>query len=259
MIVAEGAGADTGGGVLIGRVNRQLVRAQDGGKVRIGAHQLEHHLVLAVRLDTFDGVQGRFDRRRRLIAHLQLIGVHHVSGVERLAIVELDALAQGEGPLAGSVGRLPALGELGDRGEALVDVHQGVRHRTMPGDHVRGAAQRVTRVESVGSVAAEASVDELAAAFRRSRHRIGAREHGGNRGRRTHCDHSCHEFSSTQFALGEQPVEIGGLFFLPSPLDANLNWFNDPAAILYQPPRLYLHLSTLPRGAVNRVDGGLEP
>ena len=204
----EGPGADTGGLRMAERMDGELVGAQRRGEIRVRLVEPEHHGVLAVRLDLRDGVEGRLDRRGGVLGHLLGVGVHDVLCLEALTVVELHPLAQLERPLCRSVRRLPARRELRDRFIALVDPDDGVRHFAVPGDHERGAAQRITGVEGVRCVAAEARELQAPAPLGGLRHRVSAREHRRDGRGGAHRHHARHEFPPADGALGDESREI---------------------------------------------------
>jgi hypothetical protein len=73
--------------------------------------ELEDHRVLAVGLDVLDRRNKALAGRLRILAAVNVDGMDDVLGYERLAVVELHALAQLEHPLGGVVRHLPALGQ----------------------------------------------------------------------------------------------------------------------------------------------------
>ncbi len=134
---AERPGADglrrNVGDLVLGQ-DAQLALAEDILEAGIGDLEREAHGERIDRLDLLD--HGDVGARPRASGRIEdaLHGGHHVVGVERPPVVELDALAQLEGPHLEVVGGGPADGEVGlgrevaiDAGEAVEDeVHEDV-------------------------------------------------------------------------------------------------------------------------------------
>ena len=81
-----------------------MVIADDEGEIRAASLQRDDDGVAALGLDVGDRLDQRLGRRFRVFAAMVIDRRHHVVGVKRLAVMELDALANLETPCRG-VGR----------------------------------------------------------------------------------------------------------------------------------------------------------
>ena len=89
-----GAGADAGVGLVLAavRLDDQVVVAEQVGQVGVGLLQREHDF-LAVGLDALDALHVAERAGLRLLVGMALERGGHVLGGHRLAVVELDAVA----------------------------------------------------------------------------------------------------------------------------------------------------------------------
>ena len=161
------AGADAGlpvqAAVGVGGADAQVVVADQVGEVGVAALQGHHHHVLAVRLHILDGLDDADGGRAAVLAAVVIERGDHVRGGEAPAVVELDPLAQLEGP-HGGVGRgLPALRELAAQRAVGADLGEVVAQ--LPGadvDHV--GVVDLARIQCVAGGAAGERLPEGAAA-----------------------------------------------------------------------------------------------
>ena len=133
----------------------------------VAGFQGEHDLALAVGLDLGDGIDDRLGRRFRILAHVMPERRHHVFGVQRLAVVELDAGTQVEGPHPRVVGHIPGFGEFGLELSVVADFGQLVEDPAAEDLHVE--VFKGGRVEGVGGRSMTEPDPEGAAFFRRCR------------------------------------------------------------------------------------------
>ena len=119
--------------------------------------------MLVVGLDVLDLGDEALADGARVLAAVNVDGMDDVLGHERLAVVELHALAQLEDPLGGVVGHLPAFrqfahdlavrGHLGDVAQKLplgIDlVRIAAAKHAEQGVGVRAAAQRLTQLAAL--------------------------------------------------------------------------------------------------------------
>ena len=151
------AGADTAlpvhSATVLGRADDQMVVADQVREVGAAAGQLEHHRVLAVRLDVLDRGDDALGGRLGILAAVMVERGDDVVGIERLAVVELHALAQLEGPGRGIGRSVPALGQLADEIAVRRDFGQVVAQLAETDvDHV--AVEGLRRIEHVARAAA---------------------------------------------------------------------------------------------------------
>ena len=166
-----------------------VVVADDVGEVGVAAVERDHHRVSALDADVGHRLQQGFRGRLGILVPVVVDGSHHVVGVESLAVMEFDALANLEAPGGGIRRGLPALGQLRleavDRylGEMVVLGHVENRHV---------AVLEGRRIQGVGGRAVGDPDPELSALLRgRGQRRPGkqtGREHsaGPQRGRPGH-------------------------------------------------------------------------
>ena len=112
--------------IAVLRQDAQLTLAEDVREAGIGDVEREAHGRRIWRLDLLDHRQvGPRPRTRRRVEDA-VHGGEHVLGVEGLAVVEFDALAQLEGPGLEVLGGRPAHREVGLDGEVAVDASEAV-------------------------------------------------------------------------------------------------------------------------------------
>ena len=176
------AGAHHGIAVLPARLHDRgvIVVAQRDGEIGVAAVERDHQHVRPVGLHVDDRRQKRL--RRRFGAFLDVFAerIDDVLGVQRLAVVELDALAQLEGPFAGVVGRFPLDRQVRHDVHVAVQIGQAVVHLIGALD-VR-AVGHLRRIEGLLRSGVFRGHVDLAALDRRLRH-TGARQHAAGRRR----------------------------------------------------------------------------
>ncbi len=94
---------------VLGRHDVEVIIGQNIGEVGVAALQGEDHAVRAVGLDILDAGHDAFGAGLGVLAPVQVQRGDDVLGLERLAVVPLDALAQLEDPGLGVVAGLPSL------------------------------------------------------------------------------------------------------------------------------------------------------
>ena len=165
------AGSDAVGdclGDLACREDTDVVVGDEIGEVGTAALQVELYLVVGQLLHLLDRGHNRLGSRLRAFLDMHVHRRDDVIGAERLAVVELHALAQVEGPDFG-VGRcFPALREFADQFAGRGYLGQGLEHATCA--HVDHEAVGMgTAVPGVGRVAAR-HADGVGATMFRRRH-----------------------------------------------------------------------------------------
>ena len=171
-----GAGRDAGIGRVLAatRLDDQVIVGHQIGKV--GIRFLERHDdILAVDLHRFDALHDAERAGLRFLVRVALERLQHVVGGHRLAVVELDAVADLEGPLLGVVRRADLLGD-----PVLKAAFRRQRNEIFAPALAEGEwylAEEARRVEAVGGLAAlHARLDD--AALHGTGSLCGAREEG---------------------------------------------------------------------------------
>ena len=162
--------------------------------------------VLAVDRDVGDRLEKRFGGRCGILAAVVVDRRQHVFDGERLAVVELDALANLEAPDSGVVRGLPAFRQIGLELAGLADLRQHVVGGEVDLPHE--VVLIGPRIERVGRRAVPDTGPYVAALFRRLRDGLAGqcrgKSDGDAKGRR-----AAHEFAPRDLAvLEELGIEI---------------------------------------------------
>ena len=205
----EGAGADAripSRAFRAGRDDRQMVVGHQEGEIGAAVAQGEHDLALPVRLDVGDAGDGAGSTGGGTFATVVVDRVDHILRVERLAVMELDALSKVEHPYRCVVRGFPAFRQLprdvavrGDHGQV---VSAAPRREDVVGVKQGRAGQRI------GGGAAAYRQAEAAPTFRFRRFRRLGQQAG--RYRSPHADGGCaiDELAPAEAAFGQAALQI---------------------------------------------------
>ena len=141
-----------------------MIVAERIGQIDVAARQRDADLGRAELFDVRDGADEILPARFGL-ASMQVDRIDDVIGIEFLAGVEFDALADVEHPFRGARPRLPAFQQLALSIALLVDVDEGVED--LVGDTDRDGIRIGPRVEAVRRASARHAEAQRAAFFGR--------------------------------------------------------------------------------------------
>ena len=180
--------------VAPGGTDEDMVVAHQERKVGVAALQGDRDAMRSIRLDRLDSAENSLCRGLGIVGEMMPEGVDDIPGVERLAVVELDALANLEHPRLRVRGGVPALRQLRNqltRGRHLGQVVADLAEQYV--DHV--GIQNEPGVQDVAGRATRGPDAQPTALLRRRPCLV---EHGRCRGcRQTERDGCRHEVTTT--------------------------------------------------------------